>query len=462
MNPVADDAVGVLDYSFGNYKLYVDESPRIFSGRLSPEVTDLDGSGGTSLTVGTYNVENLDPSYPASKFTALAEGIVDNLAAPDVLTLEEVQDNTGSTDDGTVAANETLDQLVAAIASAGGPAYDWRQINPQDKSDGGEPGGNIRVAFLFRTDRGLRFVDRGDGDATAGTDVVGNGSTTRLSLSPGRVAPTSSAWTQSRKPLAGEFSWQGRSVFVVANHFASKGGDDPLFGRFQPPRRSSEEQRHQQAQLLRGFVDDLLGADPQARVVVAGDINDFEFSETADLLVGSGATTLTDLPRTLPQPERYTYVFDGNSQVLDHILVARATTRVDGTYSVQVMPQENTIYRARYAGGNDNASRSESVSVAVAPVVKAFPSDDDIKRKDTLQVAGVVAPPDAVETARLEAKTTAGWRVLASGSVGTDGEYALRWLPSNADQGRYVMWVATTANDRFTAGSSPTFRVRVR
>ncbi len=143
-------------------------------------------------------------------------------------------------------------------------------------------------------------------------------------------------------------------------------------------------------------------------------------------------------------------------------MVARATTRVDGTYSVQVMPQENTIYRARYAGGNDNASRSESVSVAVAPVVKAFPSDDDIKRKDTLQVAGVVAPPDAVETARLEARTTAGWRVLASGSVGTDGEYALRWLPSNADKGRYVMRVATTANDRFTAGSSPTFRVRVR
>jgi uncharacterized protein len=33
---------------------------------------------------------------------------------------------------------------------------------------------------------------------------------------------------------------------------------------------------------------------------------------------------LTDLPRTLPLAERYTYVFEGNSQVLDHILLSPA------------------------------------------------------------------------------------------------------------------------------------------
>ena len=44
---------------------------------------------------------------------------------------------------------------------AGGPAYEWRQIDPVDGAEGGQPGGNIRVAFLFRTDRGLKFVDRG-------------------------------------------------------------------------------------------------------------------------------------------------------------------------------------------------------------------------------------------------------------------------------------------------------------
>ena len=43
--------------------------------------------------------------------------------------------------------------------------------------------------------------------------------------------------------------------------------------------------------------------------------------------MGSGSSALTDLPRTLPAPERYTYVFQGNSQVLDHILLSRNLVR---------------------------------------------------------------------------------------------------------------------------------------
>ena len=163
------------------------------------------------------------------------------------MALEEVQDNTGPTNDGVVAADETLDQLVAAIADAGGPIYDWRAIDPEDGQDGGQPGGNIRVAFLFRTDRGLEFVDRPGGDATTPVSVVGGGANTHLNVSPGRIDPENRAWVDSRKPLVGEFTWRGRTVFVIANHFASKGGDQPLFGRFQPPTRSSEVQRHRQA-----------------------------------------------------------------------------------------------------------------------------------------------------------------------------------------------------------------------
>jgi len=45
---------------------------------------------------------------------------------------------------------------------------------------------------------------------------------------------------------------------------------------------------------------------------VLGDINDFDWSVTADILVGGGE--LVDMPRTLPLPERYTYVFEGNSR----------------------------------------------------------------------------------------------------------------------------------------------------
>ena len=52
-----------------------------------------------------------------------------------------------------------------------------------------------------------------------------------------------------------------------------------------------------------------------------GDINDFEFSETVQILQG---LQMLDLYYLLPPNERYSYVFEGNSQALDHILVSLA------------------------------------------------------------------------------------------------------------------------------------------
>ena len=83
--------------------------------------------------------------------------------------------------------------------------------------------------------------------------------------------------------------------------------------------RSSEVARHGQAQVVNDFVDDIKAADPTANVIVLGDINDFEFSETVHILEGG---VLSSLMHGLPQAERYSYVFEGNSQVLDQILVS--------------------------------------------------------------------------------------------------------------------------------------------
>ncbi|MBA2440600.1 MAG: hypothetical protein H0V50_08005, partial [Thermoleophilaceae bacterium] len=201
----------------------------------------------------------------------------------------------------------------------GGPLYEYRQIDPLNNADGGQPGGNIRVGFLFRTDRGLSFVDRPGGDAVTPVEVVDRPSGPQLSISPGRIDPANPGFVATRKSLVGEFKARGKKLFVVVNHFSSKGDDQPLFGRFQPPIRFSEVARHQQAQVVNDFVDDLLAVDPNANVVVLGDINDFEFSETIDILEGG---VLTTLMKTLPAEERYSYVFEGNSQTLDQILVS--------------------------------------------------------------------------------------------------------------------------------------------
>ncbi len=317
----AGATTGVIDYNFGNFELLPTASPTLRSGGLQRETTKRPNL--LQLSVATFNVENLAPSDPQTKFDTLAQYAVHNLQAPDVLALEEIQDNTGATDDGVVAADQTIGKLVAAIGAAGGPAYQSRSIDPVDDQDGGQPGGNIRVVFLFRTDRGLQFVDRPGGTSTAATTVVRDAAgRPHLSFSPGRIDPASAAWEDSRKPLAGEFRWRGQTVFVVANHFVSKGGDDPLYGRFQPITQPSQVQRVQQATEVRGFVDQIAAADRRAKVVVLGDLNDFDFSAPVDTLVSTG--NLVDLPRTLPIQERYTYVFEGNSEVLDHILLSPA------------------------------------------------------------------------------------------------------------------------------------------
>ncbi|MDX6248608.1 MAG: uncharacterized protein QOF10_1968 [Kribbellaceae bacterium] len=319
---LAGTVTGVLDYGFGNFKFLVTQTPTVIDGGVQREKTT--SSNLLQVSVATFNVENLDVSDGVAKFDGLAQAVVENLASPDILGLEEVQDNDGAVNSGTTAADLTLNTLAAAIEKAGGPKYAWRQIDPVNNAEGGEPGGNIRVAFMYRTDRPVKFVDRAGGGSTTPTTIVTDKhGKPHLSSSPGRIDPANPAWAATRVPLAGEFTWLGQSLFVVVNHFSSKGGDDPLWGRTQPPVQSSAPKRHQQAESVRGFVDQILAKDLGANVVVLGDLNDFDFSETTDILVGSGKTALIDLPRTLPLPQRYSYVFEGNSQILDQMLVSK-------------------------------------------------------------------------------------------------------------------------------------------
>jgi predicted extracellular nuclease len=313
----------VVDYSFANYKLQVTSQPTVTDGGLEKEVTEPPGKH--ELSVGSFNVENLTPNDSAAKYEALARTLAERMQAPDIVAVEEIQDNDGATNSAVTDASLTWNRLIASIEAVGGPTYDYRQIDPVDDQDGGQPGGNIRVGFLFRTDRGLEFVDRPGGTATNSTEVVDTPHGARLTLSPGRIEPSDAAWTASRKPLAGEFRWRGRTVIAVANHFASKGGDDPLFGHFQPPVRHTEngpDGRHRQAALVNEFARGLLAADNQARLIVLGDINDFDFSETVRILESGGV--MASLFAMLPEDERYSYVFEGNSQVLDQILVSPA------------------------------------------------------------------------------------------------------------------------------------------
>ncbi|MDH6710647.1 putative extracellular nuclease [Kitasatospora sp. MAA19] len=309
---------GPLDYNqFGGYTLVAGTMGTLQDNHLQREVTAK--ATDRELAIATYNVENLAPGNPDAKFAELAQGIVTNLRSPDIVALEEIQDNNGAKSDGTVDASQTVAKFIAAIKAASGPAYDWRSIDPQDGKDGGEPGGNIRQVFLFNPQR-VSFTDIPGGTATSAVDVAGAGATIVLTASPGRIAPTDEAWTSSRKPLVGQFTFRGKKLFVIANHFNSKGGDQGIDSRFQAPARSSEVQRVKQATIEQAFVAKLLAADKEARVVSLGDFNDYQFSPALAALTKDGV--LRDLVNELPETEQYSYVYQGNSQVLDHILVS--------------------------------------------------------------------------------------------------------------------------------------------
>jgi predicted extracellular nuclease len=346
---------GPVEYStFGGYTLFASVLGAGKDNGLQAETTRKQRTG--ELAVATYNVENLAPSDPQAKYDRLGEAIVTHLATPDIVNLEEIQDNTGATDDGVVVADQTLQKFTDAIVAKGGPRYQWRSIDPVNDQDGGQPGGNIRVAFLFNPAR-VSFVDRPGGSPTTAVGVTKDHGKTHLTQSPGRVDPANEAWTASRKPLAGEFVFQGRTVFVIANHLNSKGGDQPTHGRNQPPVRSSEVQRAKQATALRGFVDQLLAADKNANIVVAGDLNDYPFSPAVQTLTAGGA--LKDLIATVPEAERYSYVFEGQSQVLDHILASKAPRGVDydvvhinAEFADQASDHDPQVIRFRPSTGN--------------------------------------------------------------------------------------------------------------
>ncbi|MFJ4436594.1 endonuclease/exonuclease/phosphatase family protein [Streptomyces sp. NPDC088923] len=319
---LAGTTEGPMDFNqYGGYTIAATTIGKVRDGGLVRESAK--PGADDELSVATYNVENLDPTDPQEKFDALADGVVTHLASPDVVSIEEVQDDNGAKDDGTVSAEQTLKKFTDAIVAAGGPRYAWRGIDPENDQDGGEPGGNIRQVFLYNPDR-VSFTDRAGGDATTATAVVERDGAPALAASPGRVDPANPAWEDSRKPLAGEFVFRGETVFVVANHFNSKGGDQPLTAAQQPPARVSETQRHAQAASVNAFVRQLTALDKKARVVVLGDLNDFEFSDTTKTLTKGGV--LRSGIAQLPSDERYTYVYQGNSQVLDQILVSKGVT----------------------------------------------------------------------------------------------------------------------------------------
>jgi len=241
-----------------------------------------------------------DPGELETQLSKLALSIEIELDLPEILVLQEVEN--------TDIAQEVGDRV--------NDATDTNYVATSFETSDAR---GIEVAFLWDANR----VTLLDAFQMTGPDVD-------MWFGPSSPSP-------GREPLVGVFEVNGQQVTIIGNHFKSKGGDDPLYYDYDPatgwqPDRVTEFQRKGQAQTVRNFVNSILDADPNALVMVAGDLNDFQFSEPGEgadnpvaiLEGGPGEVPLTNLLNFEKPAETWTFVFDGNAQVLDHMLVSPA------------------------------------------------------------------------------------------------------------------------------------------
>ena len=163
-------------------------------------------------------------------------------------------------------------------------------------------------------------------------------------FNPGRLDPTNTAWTSSRKPLVA--AWQtttGSRFYTIDLHDTAKSdASSSVQGNIRPPINSDVEKRTAQVAVIavrvtcillvsgaiseiwhQNFVNSVLALDPNAPIIVAGDFN--EFVQTRSVYAPfTGILTEVDVLANVPIVERYTYVFDHQNEQLDHIFVSNA------------------------------------------------------------------------------------------------------------------------------------------
>jgi len=276
--------MGPLAYTFGNYKVEPLTPPEVATAAPEP-LPDLPEPGPDEFSVATFNLENLfdhrDPhpvSDPPKPTRRQYEWRLDRIAtairalgAPTIIGVQEVE------------SADVLEDLAARPALAG---YDYQAVLIEGPSSRG-----IDVGFLVRGDRAA-VAGAGQYQAPEGL----------FSRPPLMITAT------VRTESAGEVT-----VYAIVNHFISKAGGEAL----------TEPRRVMEAEWNAHLVDQVLAADPDAYVIVLGDLNDYYDSAPLRALT-EGDTPGGQLAHALAgveRQERYSFIYQGVSQLLDHILV---------------------------------------------------------------------------------------------------------------------------------------------
>ncbi|WP_344318375.1 ExeM/NucH family extracellular endonuclease [Acrocarpospora pleiomorpha] len=165
-----------------------------------------------------------------------------------------------------------------------------------------------------------------------GTDLI----QTALIYKPAKVTPIGAAQSSSdpifnRPPLVqtfGRADGKGETFTILVNHFKSKGCTDVDGPATGPDADQGDGQscynakRVKQATALLTLIDSL----SLQNVLVAGDINAYGEEDPIHLFEDDGLTSLSK--KYIPKDDRYSYVFEGLSGELDHLLVDKDLRRL--------------------------------------------------------------------------------------------------------------------------------------
>jgi predicted extracellular nuclease len=316
--------VGPLDYSFRSYTIDLDPaSPAVVTG-VATSATAARAAAAGEFTIGSANLERffdttndpttsdpvLTPTALANRLNKVSLQIRSIMRSPDIIGVEEV---------------ENLSTLQAIASKVNSDAIGGGDPNPGYVAylEEGNDIGGIDSGFLVKSSR------------VTVLDVQQQGLTTEYVL-----PDNTTALLNDRPPLilraqvheaAGD---AGLPVTVIVNHLRSLSAiNDALDGgRVRAKRRA-------QAEYLATLIHDRQLANPDERIVSVGDYNAFQFSDGYVDSIGTikGTPTppenvtlasadlvdpdLVDLVDMAPSGQRYSFVFDGNAQELDHVIV---------------------------------------------------------------------------------------------------------------------------------------------
>ncbi|MBQ48303.1 MAG: hypothetical protein CMP10_12840 [Zetaproteobacteria bacterium] len=272
------------------------------------------------LTFAFFNVENLAGNQDKrnSRIQEIADSIKISLKCPDIITFEEIQDFNGADFSGNSDGLITLNKIIKMIDC--NKTYKPINIDPQNHREGGEPGGNIRVAMIYNSDK-VGFQPKGNPGPLTETVIEEDG---HLNQNPGRIFPNDPVFQSTRRSLVAEFTFKNETIFVIGNHWNSKLSDSARYGAEQPFVSKSDNRRSQIASKINLFVQLLEKKNPDAKIIVGGDFNAYSSEDSIRILMGNELKNLMTWKDIVPANQRYTASYNGLLQSIDFIFANKS------------------------------------------------------------------------------------------------------------------------------------------